>query len=361
MRNVLAKLGMILFGLVLALVAVEIFLRIMPVANRFELDRQLAAQWESDPELLLHLKPNLNLTISAHPEFTYTVQTNAEGLREEALAADYDVAAIGDSFTFGFGVDAVDSWPSKLETISDLRVVNLGWAGWNSYVYPAAIRRYASPLDAEVWVWAFFSNDLTESTGAADYIASGGTDFYADQRQEPALPFPLNLRLAETLMVLLNPEYRLLPNSGTQVFDNGDLQMLISDYGWTMTDPDNPEVQRGWALTEAALAETQDLAEAHGARLLVAFIPTREHVYWPVIADAVSGHDVSQLDAAETRLASICAEIGADYINLLPGLREAAGTDQMLYFPGDGHWNAAGHAVVAQLIYAAIGDAAGAS
>ena len=179
LRFVLGRAGLILLGILFAFLLVEGMLRVVSLPNRFTYTRRLISQWEPDDELLLHLKPDLDLRVYGHPEFTYTVRTNGDGLRDEPFAGTFDVAAIGDSFTFGFGVEEPDCWPARLQAISGLRVANLGWAGWSSHVYPVAVRRYAIPLEARVWLWAFFVNDLAESAGAEEFLRSGETDFMA--------------------------------------------------------------------------------------------------------------------------------------------------------------------------------------
>lgn len=349
LRKIAARLLLVFLGLVLAIGALEVALSIVNVPNRFALNQQLAAQWESDDDLLLRLKPNLNLRVTAHPEFQYTVITNSDGLRDEAFEGAFDIAAIGDSFTFGFGVEEPEAWPARLENISGLRVANLGWAGWSSYVYPTTIKRYAIPLQTRIWVWAFFMNDLTESAGAAAFIESGRQDFKTFNYQEP--PFPFNLKSFGAMMAFANPDYRLLPGSGDKLFDNGEWQMLLSRYAWINSDPSNPDVQRGWELTEAALAEAQQLAAQHDARILLVFVPAREHVYWPVIRDEMTGVNVEQLDSAAARLAQMADDSEIAFFNLLPGFRAEAEQGHMLYFPADGHWNPAGHELAARLIY----------
>jgi len=142
LRKLLTRTLLILMGMFFALVILEILLRFYPIPNRFALNRQQLAQWQSDDELLLHIKPNLNLRITAHPEFSYTIRTNSQGLRDEEVNGRYDLIALGDSFTFGFGVENEEAWPQQLAAISGQRVANLGWAGWNSYVYPRTIQRH---------------------------------------------------------------------------------------------------------------------------------------------------------------------------------------------------------------------------
>ncbi|HLV34591.1 MAG TPA: hypothetical protein VKY59_05750 [Spirillospora sp.] len=70
-----------------------------------------------------------------------------------------------------------------------------------------------------------------------------------------------------------------------------------------------------------------------------------------MIKDEMPGVAVEQLDSAAARLAQIAADNGIAFLNLLPGFRAEAEQGHMLYFPADGHWNAAGHQLAARLIH----------
>ncbi len=354
-RYVLSSTLLVLFGLSLGLAIAEVVLAIVPLENRFTLARLMEGLYEPDADFLLRIRPNVDERIYGHPEFSFTVHTNEDGLRDDPLVGSCDIAAVGDSFTFGFGVEEQASWPARLEGISGVCVANLGWVGWNSYVYPEAIRRYAVPLQARIWVWAFFGNDLPESAAAEEYLASGEADYRAWVLQGripmDAPPFPVNLRTVQLLASLVDPELLLLPGSGDRVFDDGELRMRCGTYAWEATDPAQPEVQRGWDLTEAALIEASELAQMHNATLVVLFVPNREHVYWDRIAGLMGDVDVQQLDDVETRLAAICEAQEIEYLSLLPGFQSRASSGQMLYFPQDGHWNEEGHDLAARLVY----------
>lgn len=353
-RLVISRVMFILFGILLAFAFLEIALRIIPVPNRFTLTQKLEELWEPDPELLLSLKPNQNSHITGHPEFSFTVQTNDDGLRDEPFEGTFDIAAIGDSFTFGFGVEMDESWPSRLEVISGKRVANLGWAGWSSHVYPIAIRRYAIPLQTNLWIWAFFGNDLPESVGAESFLSSGETNYLEWTPDGVAagneLPFPWSLRTFQLLAALINTELFLLPDSGDGVYDDGEMKMRYGLYAWEMTDPAKQEVVRGWELTKDALLEALDLSAEHDASLVVVFIPNREHVYWPYLKSVMTDVGVAQLDNVERQLKDFCVEHGIYYINLLPPFQEKAVEGEMLYYPNDGHWNVAGHDFAATII-----------
>ncbi len=362
-RTITRRLGFILgraalgiLGLIIGLGIFEMGLRLFPIPNRFVMQKQLEDLWESDPELLLHLKPNTDQWITGHPEFRFEVITNAEGLRDETFTTDQTIATVGDSFTFGFGVSAEEAWPSQLESLSQVPVANLGWAGWNSYVYPVSIQRYAIPVHARLWLWAFFVNDLPESAGAEAFITSGQTDFKTWSQQgnipNPTSKFPFNLRSIQLLAALFSPDLFLLPNSGDALFDDGSLNFRYGRYAWQMSDPTRPEVQRGWEILEEKLYETRQLAAENDAQLVVIFIPSREHVYWPFVQELMADVNIKQLDDVDTRLKLFCDENNIGYLSLLPGLRATGLTGQMLYFPNDGHLNADGHALAASLTYA---------
>lgn len=349
------RIGLIIFGLCVAILFAEILLRVFPLPNRFELLQRLEGLWEPDDQLQLRLKPDLDVLVSGHPEFSFRVQTNEWGLRDGELNPPVPIAAIGDSFTFGFGVEAQDSWPEQLEDLANLEVANLGWAGWNPYTYPAAVSRFAIPLESEVWIWQFYANDLPESSGSRDFFASG-VENYLQWSPDTSLSlteltFPFNLRVVQAAAVLSNPELLYLPGSGEGVYKGDLFEMRYSSYAWDVTNPENPAVQAGWEITESALLETRMMANEHGAHVLVVFVPNREHVYWDYLEPYMPGFDVLQLDAVEARLEATCRSLGIDFLSLLPAFRDAAGEGRMLYFPADGHWSAEGHAFAAEVIY----------
>jgi len=265
LRFAVSRVVLIVFGILAAIGLLEGLLHLVSLPTLMELNRQQIELWQSDDELVLHLKPNMEARITAHPDFDYTIRTNDLGLRDGPLSERVDIVTIGDSFTFGFGVDEPYIWPTRLEELSAARVANLGWAGWNSYVYPAAIRRYAVPMSARLWIWSFFSNDLIESVGAEEFLTSGKTDYLTEARQSMDPGFPYNLRTFELLMTLLDPKLTQMDEFSYRIFDNGQFRMRLSHGGWEWTDPDSPDVQRGWELTESALAEAQQLAAEQDA------------------------------------------------------------------------------------------------
>lgn len=349
------RLSLILLGLGFAILLAEAVFRIFPLPSRFTLLETLEGLWEPDDELLLHLKPELDVKVQGHPEFEFSVHTNQQGLRDNELDPPISIAAIGDSFTFGFGVAADESWPEQLERLIGVEVANLGWAGWNSYVYPTTIERYAIPLGSKLWVWMFFVNDLPESTAAREFLQSG-SDNYLEWSPDAhlnltELRFPYNLRVVQALAVVSNPELVYLPGSGEGEYQGARLEMRYSTYPWDVTDPRDPDVQTGWMLTEEAIGEAAMMARRQDADLLIVFAPSREQTYWTYLQSVMQGIDVDQLDQAEARLRSYCEGIHIEYLSLVPRFREEAGEGRMLYFPTDGHWSSEGQSLAAEVIY----------
>jgi hypothetical protein len=84
--------------------------------------------------------PKLAATITSL-EYQIELETNWLGLRDDPLTAGehVDILAVGDSFTVDFGVEAEDSWPSRLQsylaahTTADrsARVLNAGVSGYS--------------------------------------------------------------------------------------------------------------------------------------------------------------------------------------------------------------------------------------
>ncbi len=142
-------------------------------------DRALG-RWTRDPRLTAGLlfPPQVELAVKTY-EYNYTIKTNNLGLRDE----DYDprkrpqvlIAAIGDSFTFGQGVNIQDTWVQRVEKGLrakglDVEILNLGQPG-SSPPYYAQLAEEALPVLKPdlVLVGVLQSNDFETLDPKQDY------------------------------------------------------------------------------------------------------------------------------------------------------------------------------------------------
>ena len=107
-----------------------------------------------------------------------------------------------------------------------------------------------------------------------------------------------------------------------------------------------------WTATGHAFAALKRAVEADGARLGVFLIPDRRQVYdeeWDATLERLPDLDASALDRdrpTATALALLAAQ-DVPALSLLEPFRVAA---ERVYFPGDGHFTPAGHALTARLL-----------
>jgi lysophospholipase L1-like esterase len=109
----------------------------------------------------------------------WSVHTNARGFRGPELAAEkapgtLRVLMLGDSSTFGWGVESFETLPERLGKALaaalapvHVEVVNLGVPGYSSFQGRVLLERTALALAPDAVVWSYLSNDGA-ITGAAD-------------------------------------------------------------------------------------------------------------------------------------------------------------------------------------------------
>ncbi len=130
-------------------------------------------------------------------EFDTRVRTNNIGLREEHEFLTnndetYRIAVIGDSFTFGWGVNNNETFPAKLESLyresgqDHVEVINFGRPGENLEGYLRAFSLHAKRLEPDLIIVAFNpSNDC--SSYPPDITNTGEIRRYADKATEKGL------------------------------------------------------------------------------------------------------------------------------------------------------------------------------
>ena len=169
----------------LALLAAEGLLRLLDPGQRIGRPRQGLlvstlgpALTVPDDELLLRLRPDT--------EFLDYYRVNSRGWRgaELALAAPPDtlrVVAMGDSCTFGFGVNEQEAWPARLQAMLELafadslqvQVVNLGVPGYSTWQNRQQLRLDVPALSPDVIVLLPSGhNDITGAKLRSDRAAT---------------------------------------------------------------------------------------------------------------------------------------------------------------------------------------------
>jgi len=140
-------------------------------------DRETRRNLHLDPDLFWSIAPHANLSMSNGGVFE---RANALGLRGyEVDRTKPDgvrrVAVVGDSCTFGFGVELARTWPFELErrlraSGSQVEVVNGGVPGYSTYQCRERLRRDLLPLEPDVVVlYAGQWNDFVPAVGAPDH------------------------------------------------------------------------------------------------------------------------------------------------------------------------------------------------
>ena len=386
MRNLITRLIAVGFGLLLAWLLIELVLRLMPgllppavqeVTGReprslSSIDRfyqtWLAAQM-SDPVLGVRSRPNLDIWLEGHPDFSYRLRTNSHGLRNDREQGPVDAILLGDSFAFGYGVNEEDTWAARLSELSGIEFVNLGVSGLGAVRELRLLETEGLPLQPKLVVWQFFKNDPWDASRFQQWQASGNPDFMAWEKEQYSQPKPaaqgsgvgwavrrflyrhvISYELVKYALGI--GVYTDQSEQRIRVVVDGKPLLLEQTLNRTWGDFSQPDIEQGWRLTQESLLQARDLVEAAGAKFAVVMVPSKEEVYWHLLAPRLDDPEGMHMLEPSRRLAEFCRQEGIPYLDLQDRMAAAAQQGQVLYLTYDAHWNPAGHALAAEILNA---------
>lgn len=250
--------------------------------------------------------------------FEHRVEISAEGLRQadvdHQLAFPRRLLVLGDSYTFGLGVEEHEAYPARLAEHLNrhgIGVINGGQTGycvdqeltWARHLLPR-VEPHA------VLVALFLSNDLPDDLFALhrDVEVVDGYRLSAN-RLLPGPPVDA-LRTHSYLWMNLRGRMKLL-------------QFRLRRRRYHRMVKESPE--RVVAASMRPLAELRDLCARRGAELYTTTIPSRR----------------GELPL-DQRFAAALSEHGIPHLDLAGALREEH------HFDGDDHWNPEGHRTAAR-------------
>lgn len=152
----LINIGLIIGSLLVFITLGELFLRLTGLETT-EVKGPPIYQKNEDPRIGYELKPNIS-----EKAFRSTITTNELGFRGPELKEEKPVIAVlGDSITFGYGVEDDESFPAKLqEQFPEYEIVNMGVPGYNMDQEVAVYETKAVSLDPTAAMLLFYFNDL---------------------------------------------------------------------------------------------------------------------------------------------------------------------------------------------------------
>lgn len=332
------------------------------------------------------MTPNLT-EIYDNLEFQVTSKISSQGIRNEEVvipkpADSYRILALGDSFTYGWGVELKDSWPKLLEKsiskpgkrvevinagvpgsdlttsrrvcrayvdLFDVDMVVIGFLGTDDF-YQAAVReisrRSFAGLIADIWPTLSRLSKQTLITSWSKDIQPGQTivasDYWREEalasvRAEPGILLHMDFSIRdEYLKGRINPAFI----SNAYVDPNYFIKMLNEDNFRYALDSAKLRFER---LKERCIKNKP---------AIVIFIPTGMLVTRDIFPYRNSlGYNVNEkiLDLdIDTPLKKIVEEQGFIYFSLLPKFRQMNCFD--CFYPWDFHLNKRGHQEIAAYI-----------
>jgi lysophospholipase L1-like esterase len=278
-----------------------------------------------------------------------------------------DIVAVGDSLTFGLGVEDEEAWPAIVARISGAAVVNLGLVGASPEQYLRVFETYGAQVRPKLVIAGLYAqNDFWDAGMFEQWLHVRVPDNYMVWRNfgRPArVTFDLRDPMASAEGVLRAYVYPLLRSSrlynlsravlaGQQqqgagappiAYTANDGRRIELDPGnfAMMTEgatPDRPE----FTLVLNPLIKLHRMAAAQNAHLLVVLQPSKEEVYMPLLGKPVR-------DPSGALLAALDRE-GIEYLDLGPVFRERASAGEALFFELDTHPNREGYALIGESV-----------
>ncbi len=295
---------------------------------------RLAEFWTYDPDFGWAHKPGYSGRFSSFG-FDVAVRTNSQGFRGpdrplKLPAEQRRVVVLGDSFTWGFGVEEDETFVSQMDAgLGDgFDVVNLGVSGYSTDQELLLYRQHGRRYGADVVVLVVATNDFAMNVSPIAYLLYGKPVFRRESGslQLTNTPVPRTPLLERVLVGTAQQSYLLtgLNRIREQLRVSAALEQPSSVEAAAESRP-FPKTEAEHVTVALIEALRRDV-EADGARLLV------------VLVEDIYGGDMFR---GELR------GLGLDLVSLDEVLTRG---EEGMYLPDGLHWTAAGHARVKRAV-----------
>lgn len=361
-----------IFALLFILLFCEIFLRIFyqqPTLRRSYVESSPMI-FQNDDKIPWKLKPMAtDRHLNIFDEWNVSVEINSLGLRDNLPPQNLSIKKIlilGDSFTFGYGVEQNESYPEVLEKLlgGNYVVINSGYADGYSpdteYVY---LNYEGLNFDPDIIIMGFFiGNDITDLRNNKwlklddnDLPLKISSDIYHvddDNRlrfkdddkivkgKYPPILYKINnfLNYNSHFYILFKNELKYTLN----LFKEQDVSLVESIY------KNDSDLESFWIKDEDILNKINLISKSKNKTFIVVLIPSIDQVKNKQI-------DNYNFTIPNDRIMDFGNRHNLTVIDLLPYFSQQD-NPKKFYYKFDPHWNSKGHKFAAEIIYKKLED-----
>jgi lysophospholipase L1-like esterase len=329
----------------------------------------LARIFVTDPRGLFSVSPQLGYAMVPHfngkhgkfGQFKVRIETNSKGLRDREFSAKGErqrILVLGDSVSFGWGVEAEQAFPRQLESLQAARtarlpfeVVNAGVWGYNTLQETEYVEAGAGGYQPDLVLVGFTSPVTIERNWKC--LQSGVITVEPMSEPRSARRF---LKAHSNLFSFLERQwayqgrlYLMVLGALQKVGLARESASLAGDPARSRPHPLALKVTDPDAVASASVDLLKTLEKsiaAMGARMVVVVFPAA-----PALADTLASNTPESMERKLTRiLTEKLDHAGIETLDLTAPLAELS-RSQPIYLPHDTvHFNAAGHKKSAELI-----------
>ncbi|MHC4663604.1 MAG: SGNH/GDSL hydrolase family protein [Planctomycetota bacterium] len=279
-----------------------------------------------DPELGTTLRPEIREVSQMFGEREVIYKINEEGFRGPVLDS-CDIGFLGDSTAWGSGVEYDEIFPALVGKNTGLAFANYARAAIGTQQETVILKRYLLPKKPSLVICCFYHNDFDEAMSYDHWKRSGKSWFEFARVPPPSGRIRLKIYLEAKLLGKWKQK------------ESAPVQSTLEEYR---------EIMR------KALLDMRDACASADAGFAIVLFPSVDNVYGEKEFKYPKHHvpiDTKREAGNFIFLKQLFEKEKIPFLDLTKPLQQAvAGGRSDLFFPDDGHFSHAGHALVAEKI-----------
>ncbi len=290
-------------------------------------------------------------------EGNFLVATDDLGFRNSlANQETAEIAVVGDSFTFGYGVNEEETWPKILEFLTGKEVANFGVVSYAPWQYNLILNAYPPFFENKLVLYCLYPNDYAsenETETGGDYYSQKGWDLY--QKSNPSTedmlyafysrePFFKKTIAFKIYKTFFEAPIKAITTKGIRLFRNTWLK-------------DTDLSEQNLALVHQRIRKAKRTIEEYNSRMAVVFFPSKSRVfnteYQKTFGD---DHALVLEDRIRSDVKYFCDDLKLPFLDLTDSFEQRHKRGDLLYMRTDPHLNTEGNMLAAHEIMDLITD-----